>query len=124
VAVHANTRGRACACVGCRALLLGQAENVIEVLQKHSPPDGLFPTQISTRTGKPVNKIVTFGGTGDSFFEYLVKAWIQVGAGLRRWICALVLMRGWGGGGGGAGALCWQSNVLPWREAVACVSVA
>ncbi len=106
--VHANTLGWACACVGCRPLLLGQAENVIEVLQKHSPPDGLFPTQISTRTGKPVNKIVTFGGTGDSFFEYLVKAWIQVGAGLRAWVCALVLMRGlggWGGGWGGVGGV-------------------
>ena len=57
---------------------LWQAENVIEVLYDNSPKDGLFPTQISTRTGKPVNKQVTFGGTGDSFFEYLVKAWIQV----------------------------------------------
>ena len=58
-----------------------QADNVIAVLQQNMPADGLFPTQISTTTGKPVNNIVTFGGTGDSYFEYLVKAWIQV-----RWL--------------------------------------
>jgi hypothetical protein len=29
-------------------------------------------------TGKSANRLITFGATGDSFFEYLVKTWIQV----------------------------------------------
>lgn len=39
---------------------------------------GLYPTLIDKRTGQPTNNIVTFGGMGDSFYEYELKTYLQL----------------------------------------------
>ncbi|RWS31610.1 mannosyl-oligosaccharide alpha-1:2-mannosidase isoform A-like isoform X2 [Leptotrombidium deliense] len=39
--------------------------------------NGLFPVFISTETGMFTTSKVSFGANGDSFYEYLLKAWIQ-----------------------------------------------
>ncbi|KAL6662100.1 hypothetical protein ACP70R_001484 [Stipagrostis hirtigluma subsp. patula] len=56
----------------------GKAENVIRQFQKIFPSDGLLPININPHSGsvKPYSKIA-FGAMGDSFYEYLLKVWIQ-----------------------------------------------
>ena len=55
------------------------AEKAIRVLNQHSPANGLFPIYISPQSGAPTNRRITFGALGDSFYEYLVKVWVQSG---------------------------------------------
>ncbi|CAG7709633.1 unnamed protein product, partial [Allacma fusca] len=38
---------------------------------------GLYPTTVSTETGDFKSSYVTIGGGGDSFYEYLLKSWVQ-----------------------------------------------
>lgn len=54
-----------------------KAENVINKLREIFPSDGLLPMFISPDSGRPTTSKVTFGAMGDSFFEYLLKVWIQ-----------------------------------------------
>jgi mannosyl-oligosaccharide alpha-1,2-mannosidase len=49
------------------------SEDVIQTLHANSPENGLFPTLINPDTGRPNNRLVTFGALGDSFYEYLLK---------------------------------------------------
>jgi mannosyl-oligosaccharide alpha-1,2-mannosidase len=83
-----------------------------EVLYRNPVPYGLYPTYINPNTGKPTNKVnggvgevdaagpwrrrrsltetccqqmVTFGALGDSFYEYLLKVWLQGGRKDPRW---------------------------------------
>ncbi|RLN03036.1 mannosyl-oligosaccharide 1,2-alpha-mannosidase MNS1-like [Panicum miliaceum] len=55
-----------------------KVENVIRQFQKIFPSDGLLPININPHSGavKSYSKI-TFGAMGDSFYEYLLKVWIQ-----------------------------------------------
>lgn len=53
------------------------AEKVIDKLKEIFPSDGLLPMFISPHSGQPTTSKVTFGAMGDSFFEYLLKVWIQ-----------------------------------------------
>jgi mannosyl-oligosaccharide alpha-1,2-mannosidase len=41
--------------------------------------DGLYGIYYSVSSGKPTNNKVTFGALGDSFYEYLLKVWLQGG---------------------------------------------
>ncbi|KAI9112575.1 hypothetical protein K1719_016498 [Acacia pycnantha] len=54
-----------------------KAEKVIREIQKNFPDDGLLSVQIDPRTGVASYGSITFGAMGDSFYEYLLKAWIQ-----------------------------------------------
>ncbi|KAI4380574.1 hypothetical protein MLD38_006751 [Melastoma candidum] len=54
-----------------------QAENVIKVLNDNSPANGLLPLLIDPNTGRPSSSDISFGAMGDSYYEYLLKAWIQ-----------------------------------------------
>ncbi|KAG5239449.1 hypothetical protein OIU76_012864 [Salix suchowensis] len=54
-----------------------KAENVIAVLNKTFPDDGLLPIYISPDRGTGSYSTITFGAMGDSFYEYLLKVWIQ-----------------------------------------------
>ncbi|MCL7049661.1 hypothetical protein MKW94_030705 [Papaver nudicaule] len=54
-----------------------KVENVITQLQKTFPADGLLPIYINPHTGTTSYSTITFGAMGDSFYEYLLKAWIQ-----------------------------------------------
>ncbi|CAI5493387.1 unnamed protein product [Closterium sp. Naga37s-1] len=55
------------------------SEHVIRQIAKVFPSDGLLPVLVSTVTGKPTSRHITFGSMGDSFFEYLLKVWVQGG---------------------------------------------
>ncbi|GAB4841881.1 mannosyl-oligosaccharide alpha-1,2-mannosidase [Ancistrocladus abbreviatus] len=54
-----------------------KVENVITVLNKTFPADGLLPIYINPESGTTSHATITFGAMGDSFYEYLLKAWIQ-----------------------------------------------
>ncbi|CAM6010019.1 unnamed protein product [Sphagnum balticum] len=54
-----------------------KVENVIKQLRKNFPKDGLLPIYISADSGQPTTGKITFGAMGDSFYEYLLKVWIQ-----------------------------------------------
>ncbi|CAN0880429.1 Mannosyl-oligosaccharide 1,2-alpha-mannosidase MNS1 [Linum grandiflorum] len=54
-----------------------KAEKVILELNKTFPADGLLPIYISPDTGIASSSTITFGAMGDSFYEYLLKVWIQ-----------------------------------------------
>lgn len=54
-----------------------KAENVIAQLNKTFPDDGLLPIYISPDRGTGSYSTITFGAMGDSFYEYLLKVWIQ-----------------------------------------------
>ncbi|XP_041019199.1 mannosyl-oligosaccharide 1,2-alpha-mannosidase MNS1-like [Juglans microcarpa x Juglans regia] len=54
-----------------------KVENVIKELYKTFPTDGLLPIYINPHTGTSAHSTITFGAMGDSFYEYLLKAWIQ-----------------------------------------------
>ncbi|XP_020103237.1 mannosyl-oligosaccharide 1,2-alpha-mannosidase MNS1-like [Ananas comosus] len=54
-----------------------KVENTIKQLQKIYPKDGLLPIFINPHSGTPSYSTITFGAMGDSFYEYLLKVWIQ-----------------------------------------------
>ncbi|CAO2189197.1 unnamed protein product [Urochloa humidicola] len=55
-----------------------KAENVIRQFQKIFPSDGLLPININPHSGAVKSySTITFGAVGDSFYEYLLKVWIQ-----------------------------------------------
>ncbi|CAI7857502.1 unnamed protein product [Closterium sp. NIES-53] len=55
------------------------SEHVIRQIAKIFPSDGLLPVLIGTATGKPTSRHITLGSMGDSFYEYLLKVWVQGG---------------------------------------------
>jgi mannosyl-oligosaccharide alpha-1,2-mannosidase len=59
------------------SLVTLQVENTIKQLRLSFPKDGLLPIYISPDSGQPTIGKVTFGAMGDSFYEYLLKVWIQ-----------------------------------------------
>lgn len=50
----------------------------IQLMASLKPPHGLYPLKISCKDGAFAEHRVTFGAMGDSFYEYLLKTWIQV----------------------------------------------
>jgi len=56
-----------------------KAEAVIEKMDRIHPTNGLFPIYVSTDSGTPTTGAITFGALGDSFYEYLIKVWVQGG---------------------------------------------
>ncbi|XWS20644.1 hypothetical protein CRYUN_Cryun31cG0120400 [Craigia yunnanensis] len=54
-----------------------KVEKVIVALNKTFPADGLLPIYINPDRGAGSYSTITFGAMGDSFYEYLLKAWIQ-----------------------------------------------
>ncbi|KAK4269577.1 hypothetical protein QN277_022716 [Acacia crassicarpa] len=54
-----------------------KAETVITYINKTFPDDGLLPIYIDPRSGRTAYSPITFGAMGDSFYEYLLKVWIQ-----------------------------------------------
>ncbi|XP_048227819.1 mannosyl-oligosaccharide 1,2-alpha-mannosidase MNS1 isoform X2 [Ricinus communis] len=54
-----------------------KVENVIRELHTTFPADGLLPIYINPHTGMSSYSVITFGAMGDSFYEYLLKVWIQ-----------------------------------------------
>ncbi|XP_027918390.1 mannosyl-oligosaccharide 1,2-alpha-mannosidase MNS1-like isoform X2 [Vigna unguiculata] len=54
-----------------------KVEKVIKGLHATFPDDGLLAIYLNPLTGTQTGGSVTFGAMGDSFYEYLLKAWIQ-----------------------------------------------
>ncbi|KAK8487388.1 hypothetical protein V6N13_093145 [Hibiscus sabdariffa] len=54
-----------------------KVEKVIVTLNKTFPADGLLPIYINPDSGTGASSTITFGAMGDSFYEYLLKVWIQ-----------------------------------------------
>ena len=56
------------------------ATNVFKTLRnKNQMPDGLAPIYVSPQSGTFTTGRVTFGALGDSYYEYLLKTWLQGG---------------------------------------------
>ena len=68
-----------------RPELATKVEKVFEIMNDLSPPNGLYPYYYrSSRneqdtTPMPANDKITFGAMADSFYEYMLKVWIQGG---------------------------------------------
>ena len=59
-----------------------KVEHVFEILRDMAPENGLFPYYMKNEnSGKPAfaNDHITFGAMADSFYEYMLKIWIQGG---------------------------------------------
>ena len=56
------------------------ADHVSHLLEAMHPPHGLWPVYIDRSSGQFTGeRLVTFGGMGDSMYEYLLKGWLQTG---------------------------------------------
>jgi hypothetical protein len=54
------------------------AHRVMEVLAAMPRrKKGLFPVYIDNKSGQFTSRLVTYGGLSDSFYEYLLKQYIQ-----------------------------------------------
>jgi len=51
----------------------------LQVMSTINPKYGLFPIKVSIENGNFADSQITFGALGDSFYEYLLKVWIQGG---------------------------------------------
>ncbi|KAJ8676687.1 hypothetical protein QAD02_012474, partial [Eretmocerus hayati] len=56
-----------------------KVEHVRKFLKALDKPKGLYPNYIHPKTGRWGRHHISLGGLGDSFYEYLLKAWIQSG---------------------------------------------
>ena len=56
-----------------------KVNKVFDLMATKHPAHGLFPIYVSTQNGDFQNNQVTFGALGDSFYEYLLKVWLQGG---------------------------------------------
>jgi mannosyl-oligosaccharide alpha-1,2-mannosidase len=52
---------------------------VMQLMSTKNPQHGLFPIKVDINSGHWADTHVTFGALGDSFYEYLLKVWIQGG---------------------------------------------
>lgn len=52
-------------------------ENVMDVIRDQSKMDGLVPIMLSTETGQFVSSDIRLGSRGDSYYEYLLKQYLQ-----------------------------------------------
>ncbi|XP_050669737.1 mannosyl-oligosaccharide alpha-1,2-mannosidase IA-like isoform X2 [Leptidea sinapis] len=53
-----------------------KANRIREVFNNIQKPDGLYPNYINPRTGQWGQRHMSLGALGDSFYEYLLKAWL------------------------------------------------
>ncbi|GAB0100370.1 alpha-1,2-Mannosidase [Sergentomyia squamirostris] len=56
-----------------------RVQNIRQVLKELEKPKGLYPNYLNPKTGKWGQYHMSLGALGDSYFEYLLKAWIQSG---------------------------------------------
>lgn len=53
------------------------AEKIMAVLDANAPEDGLVPIYVQPDTGKYQGKLIRMGSRGDSYYEYLLKQFLQ-----------------------------------------------
>ncbi|XP_052865917.1 mannosyl-oligosaccharide alpha-1,2-mannosidase IA [Anopheles cruzii] len=56
-----------------------RVQTIRSVLKEIEKPKGLYPNYLNPKTGKWGQQHMSLGALGDSFYEYLLKAWIQSG---------------------------------------------
>ncbi|XP_044743597.1 mannosyl-oligosaccharide alpha-1,2-mannosidase IA-like isoform X2 [Chrysoperla carnea] len=56
-----------------------KVEHIRQVLSELEKPNGLYPNYLNPKTGRWGQHHMSMGALGDSFYEYLLKAWIQSG---------------------------------------------
>ncbi|KAJ8314609.1 hypothetical protein KUTeg_006759, partial [Tegillarca granosa] len=56
-----------------------KVNKVRETLNQLEKPNGLYPNYLNPRTGKWGQQHTAIGALGDSFYEYLLKSWLQSG---------------------------------------------
>lgn len=58
-----------------------KTERIFEILDEMSPPNGLLPYFLRNGGAKPsfANDKLTFGAMSDSYYEYMLKIWLQGG---------------------------------------------
>ncbi|CAG7826911.1 unnamed protein product, partial [Allacma fusca] len=56
-----------------------KALKIRQVLKNVTKPNGLYWNFMNPETGRFTTDSVSIGAYGDSFYEYLLKAWIQLG---------------------------------------------
>jgi hypothetical protein len=56
-----------------------QSMRAMQLMHKKHPAHGLYPIKVNMHDGNFVENSVTFGALGDSFYEYLLKVWLQGG---------------------------------------------
>ncbi|CAC5376255.1 MAN1A_C [Mytilus coruscus] len=56
-----------------------KVNKIREVLNQLEKPDGLYPNYLNPKTGRWGQQHVAIGALGDSFYEYLIKSYVQSG---------------------------------------------
>lgn len=56
-----------------------KAMRPLQLMKRRNPWNGLFPIKVDIQSGEFADSQITFGALGDSFYEYLLKVWIQGG---------------------------------------------
>ncbi|XP_063532966.1 mannosyl-oligosaccharide alpha-1,2-mannosidase IA-like isoform X2 [Cydia strobilella] len=56
-----------------------KVERIRDVLNNIEKPSGLYPNFVNPRTGQWGQRHMSLGALGDSFYEYLLKAWLMSG---------------------------------------------
>ncbi|GMI38044.1 hypothetical protein TeGR_g5298 [Tetraparma gracilis] len=56
-----------------------KAMKAFEVMNTKKPANGLYPIHVDPRTGDFKGSTITLGAMGDSFYEYMIKLWVQGG---------------------------------------------
>eukprot|EP00118_Oscarella_pearsei_P025969 m.309134 g.309134 ORF g.309134 m.309134 type:complete len:598 (+) comp45568_c0_seq1:60-1853(+) len=56
-----------------------KVKKIRTVLKQMDKPNGLYPIYLHPRTGRWGQQHLSLGAMGDSFYEYLIKAWLQSG---------------------------------------------
>lgn len=64
------------------------AMRVMKVVASLEGIHGMAPTYLSPKTGRYTNRVLTWGALGDSYYEYLLKQWVQTGK-REQWLRAL-----------------------------------
>lgn len=52
---------------------------IVTAIRSQDRPDGLYPNYLNPKSGRWGQQHVSMGALGDSFYEYLLKAWLQSG---------------------------------------------
>lgn len=58
-------------------LYWNRVEKVMQVLEANQPADGLVPIYVNPQTGNYQGKLIRLGSRGDSYYEYLLKQYLQ-----------------------------------------------
>lgn len=62
-----------------KAVFRDKVNNILQVLKKMERSDGLYHNYLNPKTGRWGQQHVSMGALGDSFYEYLLKSWLQSG---------------------------------------------